>query len=382
MFMPAIRNLPDAAEEITEWDLQIFEKLTAMELTPLQIERIVCPGKIFETEGSVLAIHWHPEMVPLPLVETRLRRVYPHACQTLIIPTQHNEILVYGNYAGAEVDCRADAFNRKIQILLHFRSEEIEKAHSLRSMIAHTRQYRQTQLFEFLETLVDPRHEGCLLEAARHTGTEEALVLFTGVLAGKLKRMIEWRSDSIPDMALKNKLVISYINAHREFYDAHAIDRSVIFAAGVKEVVKRRFRLDYFYEVNEIIEEARGLAGGVVVPHPEQFWPVLLADYDVDGYEVWNPQSREFTEFLIQTVIRKNKAGQGGRRLLVMMGDDTHLSEKILDPEQQNPDKAAREIGHQPPWDDTAVRKILNMGDFDKRKVIDEYQARLAGGTV
>jgi len=134
--------------------------------------------------------------------------------------------------------------------------------------------------------------------------------------------------------------------------------------------------------VNEIIEEARGLDGGVIVPHPEQFWPVLLADYDVDGYEVWNPQSREFTEFLIQTVIRKNKAGQGGRRLLVMMGDDTHLSEKILDPEQQDPDKAAREIGHQPPWDDKAVRKILNMGDFDKRKVIDEYQSRLAGGTV
>jgi len=380
--MPSIRNLQDAVEEITEWDLQLFDKLTTMELTPLQIERIVCPGKIFETEGSVLAIHWHPEMVALPLVETRLRRVYPHAGQTLIIPTQHNEILVYGDYAGAEVDCRADAFNRKIQILLHFRSEEIKKAHSLRSMIAHTCQYRQTQLFEFLETLADPRHEGCLMEAARHTGTEKAMVLFTGVLVGKLKKMIELRSDSIPDMALKNKLVISYINAHREFYDSLAIDRSVIFAAGVKEVVKRRFRLDYFYEVNEIIEEARGLDGGVIVPHPEQFWPVLLADYDVDGYEVWNPQSREFTEFLIQTVIRKNKAGQGGRRLLVMMGDDTHLSEKILDPEQQDPDKAAREIGHQPPWDDKAVRKILNMGDFDKRKVIDEYQSRLAGGTV
>jgi hypothetical protein len=110
--MPAIRNLQDAAEEITEWDLQIFEKLTAMELTPLQIERIVCPGKIFETEGSVLAIHWHPEMVPLPLVETRLRRVYPHAGQTLIIPTRTYEILVYGDTRVPEVDCRDDAFNR------------------------------------------------------------------------------------------------------------------------------------------------------------------------------------------------------------------------------------------------------------------------------
>ncbi len=45
----------------------------------------------------------------------------------------------------------------------------------------------------------------------------------------------------------------------------------------------------------------------MVIPHPEQFWPILLADYDVDGYEVWNPQSREYTDFLIRALDNQNK---------------------------------------------------------------------------
>jgi hypothetical protein len=86
-------------------------------------------------------------------------------------------------------------------------------------------------LFEFLETLFDPSHEGVPLGSGQAYGTEEAWSSYRGPGRKKLKRMIELRSDSIPDMALKNKLVIRLHQAHREFYDAHAIDRSVIFAA-------------------------------------------------------------------------------------------------------------------------------------------------------
>jgi len=137
----------------------------------------------------------------------------------------------------------------------------------------------------------------------------------------------------------------------------------------VKEIVKRHFALDYFYEVEDVIAEVRNLGGCIVVPHPEQFWPILLADYDVDGYEVWNPQSREFTEFLIQTIARKNQLQNSRlRSLMIFMGDDTHLSEKLLDAEAQNPDKAAREIGYQPAWDDPSIRKALNAMGMDKKK--------------
>jgi hypothetical protein len=77
-------------------------------------------------------------------------------------------------------------------------------------------------------------------------------------------------------------------------------------------------------------------------------------------------------------VIKKNKELRGGKRpFLVVMGDDTHLSEKILAPAVQQPDKAAREVGFQPAWQDLTIRKSLNMGDFEKHKIIEEYRRRL-----
>jgi hypothetical protein len=113
-------------------------------------------------------------------------------------------------------------------------------------------------------------------------------------------------------------------------------------------------------------------------PHPEQFWPVLLADYDVDGYEVWNPQSREFTEFLINVVNKKNKSSEfKNRPLLITMGDDTHMGEKIKAKENQDPAKAAREIGYQPPWEDISIRKSLLMGNASRQHVIDELRNRI-----
>lgn len=373
-------DFENTPEEPTEWDWRIFDRLTSLELDPGQVKAISNPDRVFEDPDPVLAVHWHPEQIPLNLVKSRIDAMYPCAGEKLVIPTQHNEFLTYDGYAGVEVDCRASAFNRKIQILLHFPAGKIARADNLKSMVAHTYRYRQTQLFDFLETFIRPEYGSRLQDAARQTGAEEGLVRFAGVLAGKLNKMIRQRDVKLPDMSLKNKLLINYVNSHKDFYDAHLIDRTAIFVAGVKEIVKRNFSLDYFYEVNEVIEETRALGGCIVVPHPEQFWPVLLADYDVDGYEVWNPQSREFTEFLIQTVVKKNRYAQPSeRRLLVTMGDDTHLSEKLLEPDKQSPDKASREVGLQPPWRDMAINKILNMGNFSKANIVSEYRSRLGG---
>jgi hypothetical protein len=148
----------------------------------------------------------------------------------------------------------------------------------------------------------------------------------------------------------------------------------------VKEVVKSDFSLDYFFDARAVIEEVRGLGGCIIIPHPEQFWPVLLADYDVDGYEVWNPQSREFTEFLIDVVMRFNRArGSGGRELLVTMGDDCHMSEKIKTLDMIDPEKVAREIGIQPPWDDLSIRKRIVVSGLSRRSVIKRYRERLLG---
>ncbi|HOG18537.1 MAG: hypothetical protein A4E73_02380 [Syntrophaceae bacterium PtaU1.Bin231] len=365
------------AEEVTDWDGAVYRKLVSVALTDQQIEWILNPRNIFEREDSVLAVHWHPEMVPVDLVRERIRKMFPNAQRTLVIPTQHNEILHCNGYAGTEVDCQAKEFNRKIQLLFHIKTERLDQAHIFKAMIAHTYQYRQRQLFEYLETVTNPKFEARLQKAVRATGVERDIVRFVQIYSRKIQQLIDANSAETPMQPLKNKLVTNYFEHLREFYPEAVIDKAVVFLLEVKRIVKRGFSPDYFYSVQETIEEARSVGAGIVVPHPEQFWPVLLAEYDVDGIEVWNPQSREFTEFLIHVVVRSNKTRRRSRPLLVFMGDDTHMSEKFLAPETGVADKIAREVGYQPAWQEMGVRKILKMGDFDRIRVIEEYENRL-----
>jgi hypothetical protein len=106
---------------------------------------------------------------------------------------------------------------------------------------------------------------------------------------------------------------------------------------------------------------------------------VLLDDLDIDGIEVWNPQSFEYTQFLIDVVVRKNATRQHkDRPILITMGDDCHMGEKVKEPRHQDAAKAGREIGVQPPWDDLNIRKNLIVAKADRSNLIREYRARLA----
>ncbi len=373
-----ISELKPDAVEITDWDKEVYHQLVSVELTPRQVESICNPNTTYEREDAVLAIHWHPEMVPVALVKERMDKMFPNASEKLFIPTQHNTLMAWDGLAGVEVDCQAKEFNRKIQLLFHFREERLTDATILKSMLAHTYQYRQSQLFDYLDTIVNPKFEDRLHEAVKVTGMGEHLVNFVRVYTQKLRDMLSANLANTPDISIKNKLLTNYFERLRELYDSSVIDKAIILLSEIKKIVKMHFPPDYFYNVHELIEEARAYGAGVVVPHPEQFWPVLLADYDIDGIEVWNPQSREFTEFLIQVVIRKN----GGRRIagkpiLVMMGDDCHLSEKLLAPEAQRQDRVSREVGYQPAWHEISIRKSLKMGNFDRKCIIEEYRNRL-----
>jgi hypothetical protein len=186
--------------------------------------------------------------------------------------------------------------------------------------------------------------------------------------------------DSIPAEMVKNKLLRNFFDRLRPVYGQAVIDRAQTFLKAVKQIVKAHFSLHYFYRASEVIEEARALGAGIVVPHPEQFWPILLADYDVDGFEVWNPQSRRYTEFLIDVIRRQNRQpGLSRRRLLIFMGDDTHMGEKVRDPAMQDPEKANREIGFQPAWEEMGIRKALIRADTSCAAVIEDYRQRLAG---
>jgi hypothetical protein len=370
------RKVPDG---ISESDERRFWSVVTEELSDEQKARIAAPARTFPRQKAVLAVHWHPEHVPMDLIRKRIDATFPGRKTELIIPTQHNELMAYGDYTGVEVDCYSLGFNQKVQLLLHFESERAAEAAVLKEMLAHTFKYRSSQLFDFIRTLTDPVKER-LDRAARETGANPALVDFVRAYAGKIADLLDRHADRIPARSIKNKVLRNFFDTLRPDYGDALIDRSQTFLTAVKKIVKAHFPPQYFYRTSEVIEEARSLGAGIVIPHPEQFWPVLLADYDVDGIEVWNPQSRQYTQFLISVLKDKNQRRAGARPpLLIFMGDDTHMAEKTRNPADQKPGKANREIGLQPAWDDLTIRKTLIMAKSGRRQAIAAYKERLAG---
>ena len=367
-----------SSEDITEQDEIRFFEVISVDLSEAQQARLKSPKKSFPRQANVLAVHWHPEFIPIDLIRTRIENTFPDMKDAVIIPTQHNEITSYdGVYSGVEIDCYSSGFNQKVQLLLHMRKEIGEQADVLQSMAAYTYRYRSSQLFEFMHSFVKPV-ESRIHSAMQTTGADENTVRFTIQIVKKIHRMVEKHHDRIPPIMFKNKLLGNYMDLLRDEAGDVLIDRAQSFLKAVKACVKAEFPMTYFYRTSEVIEEARAVGAGIVIPHPEQFWPILLADYDVDGIEIWNPQSQRYTDFLISVINRKNSArARGSRRLLLFMGDDTHMGEKAKDPEVQNPVKAAREIGVQPGWEDLTIKKQLILAGMTVEDIMHEYRSRL-----
>ncbi len=367
------------APEVTEWDQEQYLAVISTDLDEEQRARVVTPPATYPRQEDVLAVHWHPEFVPLDLIAQRFKALYPNAKRSLIIPTQHNELLAWNGYSGVEVDCYSHGFNRKVQLLLHFKTERVEQgADVLKAMLAHTFKYRLSQLFELMDSLTEDAFEGRRQEAAAQTGADESLVAFCQCYAAKLQTLLEENWSDTPPAMIKNKLVRNFFDRLKDRHGEWVVARAQVYLRAVKEIVKKRFSLQHFYRASEVIEEARLLGAGVVIPHPEQFWPILLADYDVDGYEVWNPQSQEYTEFLITVIDRQNRSrGRGSRPILPFMGDDCHMGEKVRAPEDQDQAKASREIGLQPAWEDMAICKNLILSGMSRETILHEYAARL-----
>ncbi len=369
----------EVTPEITDEDRAIFASVISVELADWQIEQILNPSQICHRQEKILAVHWHPEFVPMNLISKRIETMFPNMEDELLIPTQHNELMSYGPYTGVEVDCYASGFNQKVQLLLHFENKKVENAHVLKSMLAHTFKYRTSQLFEFMDSITKP-DEKKVNEAARETGADKELVELVKIYVTKIQTMLDENWADVPKASVKNKLIKNYFDALRPKFGNTVINRIQSYLKAIKSLVKTDFSLKFFYRATEIIEETRSLGGCVVIPHPEEFWPILLAKYDVDGIEVWNPQSQRYTDFLISVVNEQNiNRNSGNKEILIFMGDDCHMSEKTKSIETQDPAKAAREIGLQPAWNDLNIRKKLIIAGINRQSVINEYRARLAG---
>ena len=369
----------DLSEDITEEDRIRFFQVVSTDLGPEQVQRIISSSQSYPKETSVLAVHWHPEFIPLELASQRIDALFPNRKDELIIPTQHNVLMSFRGYTGVEVDCYSRGFNQKVQLLVHFENSRVQDAPVFRSILAHTFKYRSSQLFDFIHTITKPIDERIKM-AARETGADGAVIRFVQINVRKIEGLLEQHGDEIPVESIKNKLLRNFFDTLRDTYGDGLIDRIQTYLRAVKMIVKSDFPYKFFYPTSDVIAEARSVGGGIVIPHPEQFWPILLADYDVDGYEIWNPESRRYTEFLITVLHEKNKQRRGRRpELLLFMGDDTHLGEKVKDPAHQNKAKASREIGVQPAWDDLMIKKKLIVANMDKDRVIREYRSRLTG---
>jgi hypothetical protein len=197
----------------------------------------------------------------------------------------------------------------------------------------------------------------------------------------RLRAMIETSGilGSDRDEMLKNRLLPDFMEARVHRDHGLWLEQALMFITAVKKSVKAELSPEAFYSPQELIEEARSFGAGVVIPHPPIFWPILVSDLDVDGWEVWNPSTPDHAAFLSEALARANQ-GPRKRPLLVFMGDDTHMSSKIRPTMGDRKGSAGREIGFQPPWGDPAVDGILKRNNQSRARTINEYRGRLLNG--
>jgi hypothetical protein len=369
---PEARAFPgDDQPEAADW--AVFDGLTGVGLSDQEARLATSPTMVDESEREVFAIHFHPEWVPMRLLEERIRRAFPNARGRLAIPTQHNILQGLDGFAGVEVDCFAREYGVKVQLLVHLRADRLLKGGAFAAMVERTFRYRALQLLDILEQLVDPdRAMGRAVEAL---GPDPATSGLARSFALRLRRMIEDSEVLGTPRAemLKNRLLPDYIK-RRWAGGPEGLERLLAFIERVKALVKARVVPGRLHTPRELIEEARALGAGVVIPHPPRFWPALLDDLDVDGWEVWNSSTPDHAPFLIDCLARK----AGARRpLLAFMGDDTHMSSKIRPeaPAKKGSDKT--EIGFQP-WDDPLLREAMRAKGQSRERTYSEYLSRIS----
>jgi hypothetical protein len=372
-------SLPSAdfAEmDLSEEDYRIFNSLTEIALSPEEEEAAVNPTEFDYEEKNVLALHFHPEWVPMELIQKRLEKAFPAAQNFFAIPTQHNAILPMGPFSGVEADVFSRSFGLKIHLLIHLRTEKLKNAHTFVSMVKKTFEYRGLQLLDILAQIAEP--DEAVKKEIKKMGFHEESVNLARFYAAKIRAMVEESGIVNTPRAemLKNRLLTDYIErkAHNDL-DPVRLDRLLSLVNHIKKIVKARLNPAHFHSPEEIIEEARALGAGVVIPHPPQFWPALLDVLDVDGWEVWNPSTPNHIHFLIDCLKRRGKIK---RPLLAFMGDDTHMSSKIRPLMVSDKGGSGREIGFQPPWGFADVKAALKDAGQSRERTMAEYLSRIS----
>ncbi len=369
-----------AGEGITEEEVLLFDHLTSITLTPEEEELAARPDRVAPEAEQFLAVHWHPEWAPLDLIDRRLKTAFPRADHNLVIPTQHNKIMSFGPWAGVEADVYDRRYGLKVQLLIHFRADKLGRAGVLASMMDHTYNNRAHQLLDILDRLINPEVLPDQVKKSLKCSVDEESITMARFYAARLKALIE-RSGiigSARDEMLKNRLLPDFLLACAGPQQRFQAEQALMFISVVKKSVKAALRPEAFHSPQEVIEEARSLGGGIVIPHPPAFWPILLSNLDVDGWEIWNPSTPRHTLFLLEALNSINEHRVAKRRLLAFMGDDTHMSAKFRRNLSDEKDSVGREIGFQDTWNQPEVSAALGRAGQGLRRTLDEYRSRLS----
>ena len=75
-------DLKKAAEDINELDQQTYLGIVSTELTPEQREMVLTPSEVYPRQKELLAIHWHPEWIPMELIARRIEAMFPNVEHT------------------------------------------------------------------------------------------------------------------------------------------------------------------------------------------------------------------------------------------------------------------------------------------------------------
>lgn len=368
-----------------------FTKLTDIDVSPEQEEQARTPHRIFPEQRITFATHWHPENVPFHCLRHRLSAMYPNQEKSLIIPTQHNEILAWDDFAGVEVDCYDANLGLKVQLLLHFKADRVainngevashngHSCHTMHTMLAETANYRGYQLLDLLNILEEKKPE-IVSQAAKQSGATKKIINTVARSAAQLHSLVshymQTQTTQYSAHICKNKLIRNYLDSTQPL-PKELMPIAQRYVQAVKKIMKKDFDYSNLHPVQHIIEEARALGAGIVIPHPEVFWSVLLAGYDIDGIEVWNPCSNRYTTVILDMMARQNAGHKHKKRLLPFMGDDCHMAEKTRPMALQDPEKAHREIGLQEPWESPEILTRLQAMGMTKESIMDEYTKRL-----
>lgn len=361
------------ADVIVQSKEELFEDLIKDQLNKDKTDKVTNPRFIMPEIENVLALHWHPENLSIETAVKRLSKTFPNATNKLIIPTDHNIFKSYQGISGTEIDCFAKELKKKVQLLIHIKDDNLKNSFTLKTMVNYSAEFSKKFLLFFLDSLIGKSTVSNFIweKVASEAVLDKKYYEEIRKLSKEFITLFE--SRKIDYFLISNSLLVNFVCNILTKYNDLIKKQAKLFLLEFKKLCYIHFDTKFFYSVEDFVEEVQWSGGAISVPHPEQFWPILLTKYKFDGIEFWNPSSASYSELILDRIIRLNKYKK--EAVIPLVGDDTHFN-KLVEEVSKNR-IPSRDLGYQPIWKSKIIQQILKRNSLCKQKIIDLYRERL-----